>query len=104
AGLDADVTLFCSGSYQQHLASLEDELRFVLITSTADVKPGDARPESAVETGISELWVKAMPSKKEKCVRCWHHREDVGEHNEHPELCGRCIENVEGDGETRKYA
>ena len=39
-----------------------------------------------------------------KCVRCWHHREDVGASSTHPELCGRCIENVDGAGEQRKYA
>jgi isoleucyl-tRNA synthetase len=43
-------------------------------------------------------------SESEKCVRCWHHREDIGSNNEHPELCSRCVENVTGDGEERKYA
>jgi isoleucyl-tRNA synthetase len=28
----------------------------------------------------------------------------VGEHAEHPELCGRCVENVAGAGEHRHYA
>ncbi|MES9848885.1 MAG: zinc finger domain-containing protein, partial [Candidatus Thiodiazotropha sp.] len=38
------------------------------------------------------------------CVRCWHHREDVGSNAEHPQLCGRCVENVDGDGEPRHFA
>jgi len=37
-------------------------------------------------------------------VRCWHHRHDVGGHADHPELCGRCVENVVGAGETRRHA
>jgi isoleucyl-tRNA synthetase len=37
-------------------------------------------------------------------VRCWHQREDVGQSVDHPELCGRCIENVTGAGENRKLA
>ena len=48
--------------------------------------------------------VEARPSEHPKCVRCWHHREDVGKHAGHEELCGRCIENVDGDGEKRRYA
>jgi isoleucyl-tRNA synthetase len=36
-------------------------------------------------------------------VRCWHHREDVGADGNHPELCGRCVENVTGAGETRRF-
>ena len=43
-------------------------------------------------------------SEHEKCVRCWHHREDVGMNQEHPELCKRCVSNVTGDGEIRHYA
>jgi len=43
-------------------------------------------------------------SLNKKCVRCWHHRQDVGSHDKHPELCGRCIENIDANGETRRYA
>jgi isoleucyl-tRNA synthetase len=39
----------------------------------------------------------------DKCVRCWHHRPEVGTHSDHPQLCGRCVENVDGDGESRKF-
>ncbi len=50
------------------------------------------------------LWIAARASEHAKCVRCWHHREDVGTHAEHPELCGRCVQNVAGPGETRLWA
>jgi len=39
-----------------------------------------------------------------KCVRCWHQRADVGASSKHPELCSRCVENIEGSGECRRYA
>ena len=52
----------------------------------------------------SRVYIHAQPSEHEKCVRCWHHREDVGSTCEHPELCGRCVDNVDGDGEQRRYA
>ncbi|MDY6981117.1 MAG: zinc finger domain-containing protein, partial [Pseudomonadota bacterium] len=55
-------------------------------------------------TGDDEIWVSVSASPHAKCVRCWHHREDVGSHTEHPELCGRCVENVDGAGEERLHA
>jgi isoleucyl-tRNA synthetase len=48
--------------------------------------------------------VQVAPSPHDKCVRCWHHRPDIGAHADHPELCGRCVTNLEGDGEERHYA
>ena len=47
--------------------------------------------------------IQASASENTKCVRCWHHQEDVGSNNEHPELCGRCVENIAGDGEQRLF-
>jgi isoleucyl-tRNA synthetase len=55
----------------------------------------------ASPTGCSRRW---CPSTHLKCVRCWHRRPDIGAHPEHPEICGRCAENVPGDGERRRWA
>jgi isoleucyl-tRNA synthetase len=52
----------------------------------------------------AQLWVQVSTSAHEKCIRCWHHREDVGSHPDHPQICGRCAENVAGSGERRRYA
>jgi isoleucyl-tRNA synthetase len=67
-------------------------------------------PADAVLTELegANVWVSAEVSAAPKCVRCWHHREDVGSHPEHPELCGRCVENVaafegQGAGENRRW-
>ena len=91
----------------QRLSRLEDELRFVLITSYARVHPDQDRGADAIHFTLAsgdELWVSVAASAHAKCVRCWHHREDVGANAEHPELCGRCVENVAGQGEVRKHA
>lgn len=77
------------------LTKLGDELRFVFITSDVRLHDVSAKPEGAVEV-MENLWVKVGAASAQKCVRCWHHRADVGLHSEHPELCGRCIENIEG--------
>jgi isoleucyl-tRNA synthetase len=79
-------------------------LRFVLITSTAEVQSLSAAPESAVATEVSGLKLQIAKSGHAKCGRCWHHRADVGTHATHPELCERCVENIEGVGEVRHYA
>jgi isoleucyl-tRNA synthetase len=104
SSLDAEVTIYCSGEKQTALNSVEDELRYVLITSYAGVCSLDDRPEDAIKSEIEGVWIKAVVSGHEKCVRCWHHREDVGSHGKHPDLCLRCVENVDGQGEQRHHA
>ena len=107
SSLDAEVDLYCGREIHDLLHRLEDELRFVFITSYARIHPVETPPEDAIHFTLpsrDELWVAVAPSVHPKCVRCWHHREDVGSHPEHPELCGRCVENVLGDGERREFA
>ena len=107
APLDAEVDLYCDPEVKAALDALGDELRFVLITSDARVHPAGDRPADAkpVEAeGVSGLWLSAHPSAAAKCVRCWHKRPEVGRLADHPELCGRCVENLEGGGETRRFA
>ena len=107
SALDAEVDLYCEDGLREALGRLGDELRFVLITSSARVYPVDEKPESAVThtvPGAGEVWVSAYRSPHPKCARCWHHREDVGTHAQHPQLCGRCVENVAGHGERRRFA
>jgi isoleucyl-tRNA synthetase len=101
--LEAEVTLFCDGELAEQLKQLQNELRFVLITSTAEVQPLSASTD-AVVTDIDGLEVRVEKSAHAKCERCWHHREDVGSVAEHADLCGRCVENVDGQGETRAFA
>lgn len=104
SSLDAEVDLYCSEGLYELLSGLEDELRFVLITSYARLHPADEAGDDAVETEAAGLKLAISPSDHGKCVRCWHHREDMGTNTEHPELCGRCVDNIAGDGETRRFA
>jgi len=101
--LTAEVELYCDGELAEKLKHLGDELRFVLITSEATVKPV-AEAQGAEQTGMEGLLVKVTPASNPKCERCWHHREDVGQNDKYDDLCGRCVTNVEGPGETRAYA
>ncbi len=107
ASLDAEVDIYYHKQGREAgtdpLEKLGDELRFVLITSYARLHDLSEVPADAIEV-IEQVFVRVTPSNYGKCVRCWHHREDVGSHAEHPELCGRCVENVAGAGEARDYA
>ena len=103
SSLDAEVELYCDDGLAKALGSLEDELRFNLITSYARVHPLAEKPADAVETEVEGLFVHCKASGHAKCTRCWHHREDVGSNAEHPELCGRCVDNVAGEGESRRF-
>ena len=102
--LQAEVTLFGEQALVDQLAKLGNELRFALITSTASLAPLADAPTDAVVTEVPGLKLKIVKSAHAKCARCWHHREDVGQHAHHPELCGRCVDNIEGPGEERHYA
>ncbi|MEH6466216.1 MAG: isoleucine--tRNA ligase, partial [Porticoccus sp.] len=101
--LEAEVTLYADGELQDALAKLGDELRFVLITSEAEVKPL-AGANGAELTEVEGLQLSAIKTAHAKCDRCWHHREDVGANAEYSEICGRCVDNVTGSGEQRLYA
>ena len=102
--LDAIVTLYATSELRQILATLGDELRFVLITSGADLADIADAPTEALAGEVEGLKVLVSASDAEKCERCWHRRDDIGSAAEHPTLCGRCVTNVDGEGEVRHYA
>ena len=102
--LQAEVTLHAHAELAAKLNSLEDELRFVLLTSKAKVVAVEAKPAEAQETDVEGLFVTVQASDAAKCDRCWHHVADVGTIEGHEEVCGRCVSNVEGDGESRQFA
>ncbi len=102
--LEAAVTLYADDALAAQLNSLGNELRFVLLTSQADVKPLSSAPESAVNSELDGLRIGFGKAEGSKCPRCWHYATDIGQDSEHPELCGRCVTNVAGNGEERKFA
>jgi isoleucyl-tRNA synthetase len=92
SALQAVVEIHCTGEKYEALAALGDDLKFVLICSaTALIRDENEQ-------------VIATPLEHAKCERCWHVREDVGAHAEHPGICGRCVSNLHGDGEARAHA
>jgi isoleucyl-tRNA synthetase len=104
APLEAEVTVYAPAAQAGRFAALRDELRFLLITSQAHVIETDTPPDSTVPSSEPGVWIEVKPSSQPKCVRCWHLRSDVGSDPRHPELCARCVVNVEGPGEERQFA
>jgi isoleucyl-tRNA synthetase len=107
APLEAVVDVWADATQAARLGALGEELRFALLVSEAHVRDAAGRPADAVAaTSVAKdrVWISVRPSGARKCVRCWHLRADVGSHAAHPELCGRCVTNVDGPGETRRYA
>jgi len=91
SALEASVEITCKEPLYSYFTKMGDELRFALITSQATVKKG---PKAII----------VSPVNAPKCARCWHRREDVGSHQDHPDICARCVENLpDGAGETRLY-
>ena len=104
SALEAEVILYCEPKVKALLDQLKDELRFVLITSKVEVMDAHSDRSQWAATEVPGLWVAVNATLNQKCERCWHRLPDVGTLAEHPTLCGRCIVNVDGKGEVRKYA
>jgi isoleucyl-tRNA synthetase len=102
SSLAGEVDIYANGAEREFLKSFDDDLRFVFITSRADV--GGAAPEGAKATALRDVSIAVTPSPHRKCERCWHYRPDVGGNSEHPGLCGRCMSNLFGAGEPRDHA
>jgi isoleucyl-tRNA synthetase len=103
AALQAEVTLYAEGPALAFLQKYADDLRFIFITSKVTVVVA-AGGEQAQPTSVPGVMAAVAPIQAPKCERCWHWRPDVGQHPEHPGLCGRCYANLFGHGEDRHYA
>ena len=92
SSLQANVALQVNADDHALLASLGDDMKFVLITSAIYLIAGSALQSSVIASSAI------------KCERCWHYRDDVGVDPAHPTICGRCTSNLFGAGEDRKFA
>ena len=103
SSLDAEVDLYCGQEHYQALLELNNELRFLFITSEANLFELKDKPADAKEID-SSLAIRVRKSVHQKCVRCWHHRPEIGENKDYVDICGRCIEYVSGEVEHRIFA
>ena len=92
SSLQAEVVLTAPENVFAALETLDDELKFVMLVSKIQLVQGD------------ELSATVTSSQEQKCERCWHYVASVGSVAQHPTLCARCVENIDGNGENRIYA
>ncbi|MEO5862608.1 MAG: isoleucine--tRNA ligase [Burkholderiales bacterium] len=102
SSLAAELDLYTESEHRKFLASFEDDIRFIFITSQARVR--SEQNADAQASGIDGITLHTHASIHPKCERCWHYRADVGANSEHPTICGRCVQNLYGGGEPRRYA
>jgi isoleucyl-tRNA synthetase len=102
SSLAGEVTLYADGDAGEFLRSFHDDLRFVFITSQARLTERELM--NGVPSSIEGIRISVSASPHPKCERCWHYRADVGHDVAHPELCGRCVDNLFGAGEPRTHA
>ncbi len=95
SSLQAELVISAVGSRYEALASLGDDLRFVMITSGVGLLKANSEAEQKIVVSAST---------HKKCERCWHYQGDVGVHPEHPSICGRCVSNLFGQPQSRKCA
>ena len=95
SALAAEVDVYAAGEDYEVLARLGNDLRSVFITSRTTVHRVATEAKQHIDVSASL---------HDKCERCWHYREDVGSDANHPTICGRCVSNLYGSGEARKYA
>lgn len=104
SGLAANIIVYADEKTQGLLKKIGSELRFVFITSSAEVAAFSERTESAILNEAKNLAVGVLSSASEKCARCWHRRPDVGQNTDHPDICMRCVDNISGNDELRQFA
>ena len=92
SSLQASVRLEVPADDYALLASLGADLKFVFITSAIELIASGA--------GNTEVTACSTPT----CERCWHYQADVGADPVYPTICGRCISNLYGAGEVRRFA
>jgi len=95
SALQAEIDIYVPQDAFRMLSRLGDDLRLVTITSRATVH---------LVATEAEQRIVVTQSAHQKCERCWHYRDDVGADAQHPTLCGRCVSNLYGSGEERRYA
>lgn len=102
SALAAEVTLYADEKVMPKLTRLNDELRFLLITSGASVEPLSKAP-AGMQINDYGVGIQVRASTYEKCARCWHRTADIGQDSTHPELCLRCVGNITGQDEVRHF-
>jgi isoleucyl-tRNA synthetase len=104
SSLEVEIELYADHTIYSILETLADELRFILITSKATLNYLEDAPDTAVATDDELIKIIINKSPHKKCERCWHRIEGTNSNAEYPDICLRCVDNITGNNEVRKFA
>jgi len=89
--LDASVTLGLSSELMEKLSPYQDQLRSIFIVSSVDMVETNGIEDGLESETIPGLRIKVSSSSDPKCERCWVHDPTVGDDNNQPTICKRCL-------------
>ncbi|TXH56961.1 MAG: isoleucine--tRNA ligase [Bacteroidia bacterium] len=93
SSLQAKLEIALTANDYLLLQDMASELKFAYMVSELNLVSFDANNNTVL----------VHKSEDQKCERCWHYSDSVGEIKEHPTICTRCVDNLFGDGEQRKF-
>ncbi|ORM39056.1 isoleucine--tRNA ligase [Francisella endosymbiont of Ornithodoros moubata] len=105
ASLEAEITIYADKDNYKLLEKLGNELRFLLISSKANLKVIEEKSCKSIAANIPGLFIEITKIKEPKCERCWHRSSTVGGNQQYKDICIRCVENITtATGESREFA
>jgi isoleucyl-tRNA synthetase len=105
ASLEAEIILYADNDIYNLLNKFDKELRFLLITSKATLKPLQQKTTNSIQASNLELYIEINKIEEPKCERCWHRSSTVGQNQQYQDICSRCVENITTEvGESREFA
>jgi isoleucyl-tRNA synthetase len=93
--LDAEITLGVRGALMENLKGREDMLSRVFIVSQVRLVDPESFDSATAAVDIPGLMIQVRPASAMKCARCWVHDETVGAESSQPEICSRCVRELE---------
>ncbi|ALB01922.1 isoleucine--tRNA ligase [Francisella persica ATCC VR-331] len=105
SSLEAEITIYADKDNYKLLEKLGNELRFLLISSKANLKVIEEKSCKSIAANIPGLSIEITKIEEPKCERCWHRSQTVGENQQYKDICSRCVENITtATGESREFA
>ncbi|MDR3288451.1 MAG: isoleucine--tRNA ligase [Peptococcaceae bacterium] len=93
--LTARVELYPMAAQYAFLQQIPQLAEIFIVSAVGLHEPEEARPEGTEEAEAhAGLGIAVVPAEGSKCERCWTYRPEVGEDQEHPTLCPRCVQVV----------
>ncbi len=95
--LETKIILYLEKNFFKKIKKIKSELKFFFLTSKLDIK---------IKKHLNKnnfFQIKCKKHKGKKCQRCWHYVNKLISNKIYTNICKRCIKNLSGQGENRKF-